>query len=114
MDDAQPVAEFSLTITTNDGGRCHITVTGEVDVQTAPEFEATALARLRDPVTEMVALELAEVSFIDSTGIGTLVQLRVAAAEFGKQLVLAEPSQRVRDLLELTALTSAFSIEAQG
>jgi anti-sigma B factor antagonist len=106
----RPVSDFSLS-TTRDAERCRISVTGDLDIQTAPEVESLALQHLGDPTIGAVALNLSEVSFVDSTAIGTLVQLRLAAREQGKQLVLAQLSQRVRDVLEITALTTTFDIE---
>jgi anti-anti-sigma factor len=51
------------------------------------------------------------VSFLDSTGIGALVQIRNAARARNKQLVLTRPSRQVSRVLEMTGLESVFAIQ---
>ena len=67
-------------------------------------------ATLRDMVKKLVAknanivLNLREVNFIDSGGLGTLVSLYTTARNAGGAVKLASLSQRVGDLLQLTKL----------
>jgi anti-anti-sigma factor len=81
-----------------------------MDLNSVGAVETAGLQCLSDPAVRTLALDLRNVTFIDSTGIGTLVRLRLAAKEHGKQLVLAEPSPPVLRVLDLTSLTASFEI----
>ena len=74
-------------------------------------------ATLRDTVKKVlltqsprVVLNLAEISHIDSGGLGTLVSLYTTARNAGGDLKLAHLTQRVLDLLQLTKLVSIFEV----
>ena len=73
-------------------------------------------ATLRDTIKKVLAqsprvvLNLAEVSYVDSGGLGTLVSLYTTARNAGGALKLARLTQRVGDLLQLTKLVSVFEV----
>lgn len=53
-----------------------------------------------------VLLNLAEVSYVDSSGLGTMVASFVAMKRVGGMLKLLNPTKRTRQLLAVTALTT--------
>jgi anti-anti-sigma factor len=55
-----------------------------------------------------IQLDLSEVSYMDSSGLGALVGLYVSAKRAGKQLKLINLSDRILELLRLTKLISVF------
>jgi anti-sigma B factor antagonist len=55
-----------------------------------------------------IVLNLAEVSYIDSGGLGTLVALRTTALNAGGTIKLANLTQRVSDVLQITKLITVF------
>ena len=71
---------------------------------------------LRDTVKEAVTqnnrivLDLAEVNYIDSGGLGTLVALRTTAINAGGTVKLASLTRRVDDLLQITKLATVFDV----
>lgn len=73
-------------------------------------------ATLRDTVKKLIAqspnvvLNLKEVNFIDSGGLGTLVSLFTTARNAGGAVKLASLSQRVGDLLQVTKLLTIFEV----
>jgi len=73
-------------------------------------------ASLRDTVKKLLAesprvvLNLREVNYIDSGGLGTLVSLFTTARNAGGAVKLARLSQRVGDLLQLTKLLTIFEV----
>ena len=93
-----------------DSGVALVRVTGEVDVSTCGLLRDGLLRVVTDEDFRGLVVNLAEVDFIDSTGLGVLVGVwhRVSATDFG--LALAAPSRRARDILERAGLTKAFSI----
>lgn len=73
-------------------------------------------ASLRETVKKVlgqspkVVLNLQEVNYIDSGGLGTLVSIFTTARNSGGTIKLASLSQRVGDLLQLTKLVTIFEI----
>ncbi|HXY15422.1 MAG TPA: STAS domain-containing protein [Terriglobales bacterium] len=73
-------------------------------------------AYLRDTVKKLIAerqkvvLNLADVNYIDSGGLGTLVALYTTARNSGGSIKLANLTQRVGDLLQVTKLVTIFDV----
>ncbi len=65
---------------------------------------------LADKGKTRVLLNLAEVNYIDSSGVGELVKTHTTIQNKGGQLKLANLNKRVHDLLELTKLSAVFDI----
>jgi anti-sigma B factor antagonist len=72
---------------------------------------------LRDTLREMVSkgqkkilLNLGEVSYIDSSGIGELVSAFTTVTNGGGQLKLLNLTKRVKDLLQITKLYTVFDV----
>jgi anti-sigma B factor antagonist len=73
-------------------------------------------AYLRDTVKKLIAekqnvvLNLSGVNYIDSGGLGTLVALYTTARNSGSAVKLANLTQRVGDLLQVTKLVTIFDV----
>ena len=73
-------------------------------------------ASLRDTVKSLakehnqVVLNLSGVTYIDSGGLGTLVALYTTAHNSGGSIKLANLTQRVGDLLQVTKLLTVFDV----
>ena len=101
---------MDLTLTTRDaGGKTIVAVGGEIDVYTAP--------KLRDKITELVAggvydivIDMEEVEFLDSTGLGVLVGglKKVRAHDGSLQLVCNQ--DRLLKIFRITGLAKVFVI----
>jgi anti-sigma B factor antagonist len=72
---------------------------------------------LRDEVKKAVTdgakkivLNLGEVNYIDSSGLGTLVSLHTTAQNAGATIKLANLTKRVGDLLQVTKLLTVFDV----
>jgi anti-sigma B factor antagonist len=57
-----------------------------------------------------VVLNLGEVNYIDSGGLGTLVALYTSARSAGGAIKLARLTRRVDDLLQVTKLLTVFEV----
>ena len=78
-------------------------------------------AMLRDMVRKLIAennrivLNLGGVNYIDSGGLGTLVSLYTTAHNSGGSVKLANLTERVGDLLQVTKLFTVFEVyESEG
>jgi anti-sigma B factor antagonist len=73
-------------------------------------------AELRETVKKLIAqsgrivLNLGHVSYIDSGGLGTLVALYTTARNAGGSIKLANLTERVGDLLQVTKLLTVFEV----
>jgi anti-sigma B factor antagonist len=74
-------------------------------------------SNLREGIREMLAkgnkkilLNLGEVTYIDSSGIGELVSGFTSVANGGGQLKLINLTKRVKDLLQITKLYTVFEV----
>jgi anti-sigma B factor antagonist len=85
-----------------------LAVSGEVDVYAAPALRETLTELLRDG--QSVVVDLSDVGFLDSTGLGALVAARTAASGSGASLPLVCTHQRILKLFTITGLDSVFSI----
>jgi anti-sigma B factor antagonist len=100
--------DFSVT-TRAIGELSVVDVAGEVDVFSAPEL-AEQLTQLFDAGRRTVVVDLTSVTFLDSTGLGTLVAARNRAEEAGGQLPIIGSGERVLKLFRITGLDEVFEI----
>ena len=101
---------MDLTLATSEvDGKTVVAVGGEIDVYTAP--------RLRDTITELVAggnydliIDMEQVEFLDSTGLGVLVGglKKVRAHDGSLELVCTQ--DRLLKIFRITGLAKVFVI----
>lgn len=84
---------------------------GVLDLQTRTVLLEAGTTALASPSLELLALDLSGVTFMDSTGLGVLVTLNNTAVRGGRRVVLVDPTPRIRQLLELTALDTVLDVE---
>jgi anti-sigma B factor antagonist len=60
------------------------------------------------PTADRIVLDLTEVTFMDSMGLGTIATLYVSARTSGRRLEVINLNQRIRDLFTVTHLLSLF------
>jgi anti-sigma B factor antagonist len=76
--------------------------------------EESSLLRetVKQAVTESkrIGLNLGEVNYIDSGGLGTLVALRITAQNAGGTIKLTSLTKRVGDVLQVTKLLTVFDV----
>ena len=95
--------------TTSDGTTTTIAVSGEIDVSNASELR-DALDDALKAGADAVDVDLADVSYIDSTGIGVLVGAANRAAETGTTLVVSRPQRNVRRVLDLLGVGDELNV----
>ena len=72
---------------------------------------------LRDKIHELlnrgvrkILLNVHEVGYVDSSGIGTIVKVYTSVRGQGGHLKLVNPNKRLKDLLDMTKLSAVFEI----
>lgn len=83
---------------------------GEVDVYTAPKLKEELLP-LVDKINQKVEIDLSQVGYMDSTGLGVIIgALKVSKSKNG-QLTLLNATTRLNRLFEITGLSEVMDIE---
>lgn len=100
----------SISVTTSEAGEVHIVhIAGEIDV--------TSAAVLRDALEALIAdgrrrltLDLSDVTFLDSTGLGIVVGRLKRLARHGGTMSVAASHERVRRVFTITGLDQLLEI----
>ena len=87
-----------------------VVLTGEIDIATAPRVR-DALIAISNGGEISVVVDMANVTFMDSTGLAALVGPLKRFRSMNGQIVLRSPTGTVQKVLELTGLTRVFTIE---
>jgi anti-sigma B factor antagonist len=91
--------------------RTIITVHGEIDMATAPQFRHAMTNHLGHGPATSVHLDLSGVTFLDSAGVHAMLAVQRRARLRGSDLILVRSSPRVNRLLDLMGLESTFAAE---
>ncbi|NQT00096.1 MAG: STAS domain-containing protein [Candidatus Omnitrophica bacterium] len=99
-----------MQITQREVGQAVILdLSGEIDINTSPEVRL-AFDELLKQEKKKVLLNFAEVAYIDSSGLATLVEMLQRLKRYAGALRLASVSEKVRGLFEITKLDKLFGI----
>lgn len=99
---------FSVDLA-REGTSVIITLSGELDMSTASELRQLANANLFEPGTQKLVVDLGLVTFLDCTGLGSLIDLRKRAVSEAKQFELRSLPPRVTRLLDLSGIGGYFT-----
>ena len=97
---------LSLTVYDVDGTRI-IHAKGEIDMATAPQLAAV----LAQCGITSVCVDLTDVTFMDSSGLGVLLRAHKRAAERNVELMIANAAPNVMKVLEITNLDHVLNCE---
>lgn len=86
--------------------------TGKISSATADLLQSTIRELI--PGTKRIVLDLTGVEYVDSSGLGALVSVFMAANHANCILELSNPKQRVRDLFKITKLASIFDVNGDN
>jgi len=95
--------------TTPGSDRYVITVSGEVDLASSPDLDAAIIAAIESGSSSLV-IDLADVSFMDSSGLGVIVRGLKRCREADKDLDLVITNERVLKVFGITGLDQVIPI----
>ncbi|AGZ38656.1 STAS domain-containing protein [Actinoplanes friuliensis] len=96
-----------------DDGHARVAVLGEIDFSNADEVAQGIRDVIADWSPAEVQVDLREATFIDSTGLGALIEGYRAATEGESRFVVTNPSASFRRVLSVTGLCELFGLTDQ-
>jgi anti-sigma B factor antagonist len=102
--------ELEIAIDRSDEG-CVLTLSGEVDLYTAPNLKQAIVDSVDDGCTSLV-IDLEQVSFIDSSGLGVLISGLRRVKEHGGTLRLVCTKDGILKIFRITGLDKVFPVFA--
>lgn len=93
----------------HENGNVILRPEGEIDLSRAPAFRQ-AIAGATSTSPQRVIVDLEQVSYMDSSGVATLVEAMQNARRNGYTLVLCGMHDRVRSIFEIAKLDVVFQI----
>jgi len=101
---------LDVEVTVAISGGATVRVCGEVDAYSAPHLRTIVRdASIVAPGT--VVLDMSEVTFLDSTGLGTLIAVGRELASQRNRLLVSRPSDRVWQVFEMTGTHRELAVE---
>lgn len=98
-----------MAISVEDGEQgATVRVTGDLDLAAGDALEALVSPLIA--ADQQVDIDLREVEFMDSSGLGALIELSQLAEGTGGTLVLREPSMAVLSVLDHTQTAPMFTV----
>lgn len=90
-------------------GDTTITLGGDLDLASAAEL-AARLESVIDASAGTITVDLARVTFLDSTGLVTILAAQQRITEAGRHLEVCNPSRSVLRVLELSGASSTLDV----
>lgn len=97
-------SRFSVRTEGDHSSATVVVVNGDVDIGTAPDFEEEMSRAIEENHGAALVIDLEGVTFIDSTGLNSLVRAFERQRLLGRALALVSDDTRVAMMLEVTRL----------
>lgn len=93
------------------GGLSVCYVEGEIDINSSPALKKS-FDKLLSAKTPKIIVNLSKVTYVDSSGLATLVEILKNMRSYGGKLRLTNLSSKIKSLFEITKLEKLFDIKA--
>jgi anti-sigma B factor antagonist len=103
------MANNQLTIATHEASQAGfkiVTLTGALTLETVPQFNAA----LREDAVQSMVLDMTAVEWLDSAGVGALVQLLVRRERSSAKLALCGLTPRNQAVLQVAQVLKLFAV----
>ena len=101
--------DFKVSIDEHADTYSIVAVRGEVDLHTAPKVQY-AIERGSEGGVEAVVVDMADIAFMDSTALSTLMRAKESLEKKGTSLRLTAPSEAVERIFAVTGYGHYFDI----
>jgi anti-sigma B factor antagonist len=104
---AKPVSYLTL-VTSTDGDTTMVRCTGKLVTATTAILQSEVRSLLPD--AKRIVLDLTDLGYMDSSGLGAIIGLYVSVKTAGGRLEVIHLSARVRQLFSITNVLSLFEV----
>lgn len=111
MCDYRAVDRLDVDVQTQDG-QLLLVLHGELDVGNESQLHDMAMAQLTAHHPIKLQLDLADITFLDSSGINALLDIRKYATNHGIDVKIVAISRRAARVLTIVGLAESFGIPA--
>jgi anti-sigma B factor antagonist len=101
--------KFNVSSTTLEDGIVLVDLQGEVDAFTAPKLKQEMIQQIENGSSRLI-VDLADVGYLDSTGLGVLIGGLKRTRDKGGDLVLVCPNVRISRIFDITGLSRIFEM----
>jgi anti-sigma B factor antagonist len=95
--------------TESEGDSALIRVLGDFDLQVVDQV-TEALTRIESAEPELLVIDLSRVTFMDSSGMGTVAAAHIRALEAGRRFAIVRPPAGVRQAFDRTRLDEVITV----
>ncbi len=88
---------------------CIINIDGEIDIHTSSDLKDELMNHI-DLGVKYIVMNLGQVSYIDSSGIGVFISTLATLKKLGGKILIINITEAVKKVFELTKLTNFFQI----
>ncbi len=106
---ANEADDFGISSAKTSSGLRMVRPTGELDVYTVPRL-VTFVESLADEGVTEVCLDLSQLRFIDSRGLGLLVGVTRQVRDAGGRLVVAAPTPSIQRVFSISGIDQVITI----
>ena len=92
-----------------EGDRLDVRLAGDLDMPATFRLEPEIDRLLPGDGVRRLVMDLADVRFMDSAGLGALLSIQERAEGLGIEMTLTDPSRPVRRILEVTGMDAVFT-----
>lgn len=86
-------------------------IEGEIDINSSPDIKKV-FDKIISKKTSKMVINLAKVTYVDSSGLATLVEILKNMKTYGGRMRLVNLSSKIKSLFEITKLEKLFEIMA--
>lgn len=101
--------DLTMNITRNETEHL-VSLSGDVDAFTGPKAKEAIMTSVETPGVAVVVVDLSQVEYMDSTGIGIFIGVMKECKQVGCDLVVQNLPSRVERLFRITGLYDLVSI----
>lgn len=96
--------------TQSDAEQAVLVLHGELDMETRFTLREVAMEQLAAPGLTTLQVDLGDVTFLDSSGVSVLVELRKEANDRGIEMLLSAVSRPAARILSIVGLAETFGV----
>ena len=106
----QHLSQDLIAVCERNEEKCCVKLAGRITIDSSPDLRLFLLRQLGSLACPVFAVDLAEVTYMDTSGLAVLVGLLKAARQSSKRFQLSGLRERPRYLLEATRVLHLFEV----